>query len=130
VQNVDYALVQGSTRILSFRFNGDRTSSTWRAVINNVWTPDDTDASLLAVATITTSYDGIEDKTLVTCTYDGDDVTFGPTENLLDPSPKVARAAVAGVNYYVHEVREIPPSGLPYVFFTGRVEVYPKGDIM
>jgi hypothetical protein len=49
---------------------------------------------------------------------------------LQDPSPKAARAAVPGVNYYVHEIREIPPSNLPYVFFTGFVEVYPKADII
>jgi hypothetical protein len=123
----DRAFTQGSTWTRAFVFAGDRTTSTWTATINNKWAENDTDNTVLATGSIAESYDIPTDKTTVTVTFDGDIVTFPLTKNLTNSKDRAS--AVEGVNYYVWELLETPPSGLPWKPFTGYVEVYPGASL-
>lgn len=126
--NPDRAMVQGDTWSKTFTLSGDRTASTFSSVVNDRWRDEDTDAATLLEATCTAAYDADSDTTSIIVEYDGNNTNAVTTTKNVKTGSE-ARQAVAGVNFYVWEFREITSVGKPYVHFTGYLEVHPRAGV-
>ena len=123
VPHANRAMQQGSTYSIAFTFSGDRRGSTWSSVINDKWKDVD-DGNVLATASITTSYSSGANKTTVTVVFSGTVLNALKSTALL----KTGQTVKIGVNVNVWELREVV-SSLPYIWFTGYVELLPRAGV-